>query len=97
MNQLILQNCLNLALDGKMSFPETVRQMKETGVERYYADLVTLQKIHYSPSGEVMTEPMPRSTNRPPSHSNSHPKTFSRQSRTVSRVGFNTANSYAAS
>jgi uncharacterized protein YbcV (DUF1398 family) len=39
-----------------MSFPETVKRMKETGVERYYADLVALQKTHYSASGEVVTE-----------------------------------------
>jgi hypothetical protein len=43
MEQKVLHDCLHLALEGKMSFPETVKRMLETGVERYRADLVLLE------------------------------------------------------
>ena len=45
-----------LALQGKMPFPETVKRMAETGVERYRADLVLLEKSHFAASGEVLVE-----------------------------------------
>jgi uncharacterized protein YbcV (DUF1398 family) len=56
MEQKVLHDCLRLALDGKMSFPETVRRMLETGVERYRADLVLLEKSHFAADGEVHVE-----------------------------------------
>ena len=50
-----------LAMDGKLSFPETVKRMAETGVERYRADLVSLLKSHYAPDGETHCERIPLS------------------------------------
>jgi uncharacterized protein YbcV (DUF1398 family) len=59
MNRQVLHDCLKLAFEGKMTFPETVMRMKETGVERYHADLVTLEKTHYSSDGQVIVEKIP--------------------------------------
>jgi uncharacterized protein YbcV (DUF1398 family) len=56
MEQKVLHDCLRLALDGKMPFPETVKRMAETGVERYRADLVMLEKSHFAANGEVLEE-----------------------------------------
>src|SRR6185312_4020202 len=56
MEQKVLYDCLHLALEGKMSFPETVKRMLETGVERYRADLVLLEKSHYAADGEIQVE-----------------------------------------
>jgi uncharacterized protein YbcV (DUF1398 family) len=56
MEQKVLHDCLHQALAGKMSFPETVKRMIETGVERYRADLVLLEKSHFAADGEVQVE-----------------------------------------
>jgi uncharacterized protein YbcV (DUF1398 family) len=56
MEQKILHDCLRLALEGKMPFPETVKRMLETGVERYRADLILLEKSHFAADGEVHVE-----------------------------------------
>ncbi len=56
MNTAILHDCLTQAMRGALSFPETVKRMHETGVERYHADLVTLEKLHYSSGGEIHSE-----------------------------------------
>jgi uncharacterized protein YbcV (DUF1398 family) len=59
MDQNLLHDCLHSALNGNMSFPETVVKMAATGVERYYADLVALEKLHYSTDGEMHRENIP--------------------------------------
>lgn len=56
MDKQLLHDCLQLALEGKQTFPETVKQMMATGVERYRADLVQWEKCHYSPEGESHVE-----------------------------------------
>lgn len=61
MDKNILHDCLHLALAGKMRFPETIGKMIETGVERYRADLVLLEKIHYAAAGETHSEAIPLS------------------------------------
>ena len=58
MEKAILIDCLRLAMNGKMSFPETVKRMTETGVERYRADLILLKKDHYAADGETHCEPI---------------------------------------
>ncbi len=55
----VLQECTDLAFAGRITFPETVKRMAETGVERYCADLVTFQKIIYSADGRNHTLAMP--------------------------------------
>ena len=47
MDTQMLHDCLELAFQGKLSFPETIRRMAADGVERYHADLVRLEKTHY--------------------------------------------------
>ncbi len=58
MNAQILQECNSLALEGKMGFPETIQRMSATSVERYRADLVSMEKTHYSAEGETHVEPI---------------------------------------
>jgi uncharacterized protein YbcV (DUF1398 family) len=50
----ILKDCDRLALEGKMNFPESIQRMAATGVERYRADLVRMEKMHYSADGEAL-------------------------------------------
>jgi len=56
MDSNVLHDCLVGALQGRTSFPETVRRMHAVGVERYRADLVRLEKSHYSAAGETHLE-----------------------------------------
>lgn len=55
----VLHDCLASALQGKMGFPETIQRMAATGVERYRADLVRMEKMHYSADGETHLEAIP--------------------------------------
>lgn len=50
----VLEDCDRLALEGKLSFPESIQRMASTGVERYRADLVCMEKMHYSAAGETL-------------------------------------------
>lgn len=59
MDSNVLHDCLIGALQGRTSFPETVRRMHAVGVERYRADLVRLEKLHYSADGETHLEIIP--------------------------------------
>lgn len=59
MNNAVLHECLAEAFAGRMTFPETVGRMMETGVERYDADLTRLEKTHYGADGTTHLEPMP--------------------------------------
>jgi len=42
----------------KISFPEAVTQLTQIGIERYYTDLVQMQKIYYSREGETYIHTM---------------------------------------
>lgn len=59
MNRQILEDCDRLAFEGKMTFPESLQQMAAIGVERYRADLVRLEKMHYGADGESIGVSMP--------------------------------------
>lgn len=59
MNEAVLHECLAQAFAGRMTFPETVGKMMETGVERYDADLIRLQKMHYGGHGRTHAEAIP--------------------------------------
>ena len=73
MNPQILHECTALAFQNKITFPETVKRLAETGVERYCADLVKLEKFYHSLEGSSHVEPLPL-TNAPKIH-----KAFSSQ------------------
>ena len=53
MNAQVLEDCDRLAMEGKLSFPESVARMDSVGVERYRADLVRKEKMHYGADGET--------------------------------------------
>ncbi len=55
----VLRECEELSFGGKTIFPEIVRRLAATGVERYCADLVKLEKFYYSAEGEFEVVPMP--------------------------------------
>ncbi|HEY8505536.1 MAG TPA: DUF1398 domain-containing protein [Gemmataceae bacterium] len=59
MDVRVLYECNRLAFENGITFPETVRRLAATGVERYTADLVQLQKTYYSAAGEVRTDLLP--------------------------------------
>ncbi len=59
MDAKVLKECETLAFQNKLSFPEVVKRLIETGVERYCADLVRLEKFYYSADGQTLTETMP--------------------------------------
>ena len=61
MNPQILDECTELAFRGKITFPESVKRMAETGVERYCADLVKLEKFYYSADGQSHVGSLPLS------------------------------------
>ncbi len=55
MDKAILKECSQLSLDGNITFPEVVSRLRATGVERYYADLVRMEKVYYSADGDTFT------------------------------------------
>ena len=59
MDASVLQECTEKNFDGTMDFPETLKRLLAIGVERYYADLVQLQKVYYGSDGDAKTEPLP--------------------------------------
>lgn len=61
MDIAVIEECTRLALEDKMTFPETVQRLNAIGVERYHADLGRLQKTYYSSSDEVVDLPLPLS------------------------------------
>jgi uncharacterized protein YbcV (DUF1398 family) len=50
---------INECAKKQLSFPESIKRLKEIGIERYYTDLVRMEKIYYSHNGESHVERMP--------------------------------------
>ena len=48
----VINECIELSLAGKITFPEVVMKLAASGVERYIVDLVGLQKLSYGQEGE---------------------------------------------
>ncbi len=59
MDAKILKECETLAFENKVPFPEVVKRLAGTGVERYCADLVRLEKYYYSADGQNLIEAIP--------------------------------------
>ncbi|MFO0951219.1 MAG: hypothetical protein U0835_08715 [Isosphaeraceae bacterium] len=59
MDTNVLRECLALAMSNRMTFPETVARMHDTGVERYDADLSRMEKRYYAGDGSTHTDPIP--------------------------------------
>ncbi len=48
----IMRECTEASDQERITFPEVVMKLMQTGVERYHADLLRAEKIYYLPSGE---------------------------------------------
>jgi uncharacterized protein YbcV (DUF1398 family) len=59
LNTQVLDECEFLSFQGKIAFPEVVARLAASGVERYCADLVKLEKFYYSPEGQSHIVAMP--------------------------------------
>lgn len=51
MDIAVLSETKRRAFEGTMTFPETVKRLAETGVERYDTDLVRMETTYYSAAG----------------------------------------------
>lgn len=56
MQTRIIHDCTRGALEGRTSFLDTVKALRAIGVERYYADLVRMEKVFYARNGETTIE-----------------------------------------
>ena len=56
MNTDIIHKYDQGALAGRVSFSDTLRNLQSIGVERYYTDLVRMEKTYYSRNGETHIE-----------------------------------------
>ena len=59
MDGKVIHESTVLSLEGKIAFPAVVQRLTAVGTERYYADLVRLEKVFYSKSGETHIERLP--------------------------------------
>ena len=59
MNTKVIHECTTGALEGKTTFPQTVKKLVEIEVERYYADLIRMEKVFYAKNGETCIERLP--------------------------------------
>ncbi len=59
MDSKVLEECERLSFENKLPFPGVIKRLMETGVERYCADLVRLEKFYYAGNGENLTEKIP--------------------------------------
>ncbi|TAL80245.1 MAG: DUF1398 domain-containing protein [Beijerinckiaceae bacterium] len=49
--QTVMEDCVRGSDEGRLTFPEVVKRLKEAGVERYTADLCRAEKTFYMPDG----------------------------------------------
>lgn len=59
MDKSIITECKMLSLEGKITFPEVIKRLSATGVERYTCDLVGLKTYYYSIDNLTFTLDMP--------------------------------------
>jgi uncharacterized protein YbcV (DUF1398 family) len=58
-NQIaVIEDCGARSLAGTITFPEVVRRLNETGVERYHADFSRAEKTYYLPGGQTHVCPL---------------------------------------
>lgn len=55
---MINVNIIKEITNKKLPFPDTIRQLSELGIERYYTDLVKMDKTYYSNNTESCVETM---------------------------------------
>jgi uncharacterized protein YbcV (DUF1398 family) len=59
MDPRVLEECNQLAFEGRITFPETVRRLLAAGADWYTADLVALDKRHHGLDGSTRSERLP--------------------------------------
>jgi uncharacterized protein YbcV (DUF1398 family) len=59
LNASVILECTRLAFLDQMTFPQSLAELNKIGVERYVADLVRMEKTHYSACGDSLTDPQP--------------------------------------
>lgn len=50
-NEKVIKECIDMAFRDNKAFPEIVNRLQAIGVERYYVDLVRMEKIYYFKDG----------------------------------------------
>lgn len=55
---MINVDVIHECVEKKLPFPEAVKRLLAAGIERYYADLIKMEKIFYTRTGEYYVEPM---------------------------------------
>jgi uncharacterized protein YbcV (DUF1398 family) len=58
----VIQECAHEALAGKLTFPETVGQLAQIGIERYHADYSRQEITYYFPDGDSVVIATPHSS-----------------------------------
>jgi uncharacterized protein YbcV (DUF1398 family) len=58
----ILEECVRGALTGKLTFPEIVGRLIETGTERYHADYSRQEITYYLPDGDSLVVAAPHAS-----------------------------------
>jgi uncharacterized protein YbcV (DUF1398 family) len=53
---MIKVDVINECTNKKLPFPDVIRHLSEIDIERYYTDLVRMEKTYYSHSGESYVE-----------------------------------------
>lgn len=48
----VMQDCTRGSDEGRLTFPQVVRNLMDAGVEQYHADLRRAEKTYYMPNGE---------------------------------------------
>jgi uncharacterized protein YbcV (DUF1398 family) len=52
-----MDECTRASDGERITFPEVVKKLMQSGVERYHADLIRAEKIYYLPGGESHRTP----------------------------------------
>jgi len=55
----IIAESTKLSFEKANSFPEVLQKLKDAGIERYYADLVKLEKTYYGKGTQSYQDKMP--------------------------------------
>ena len=64
--QAVMDECTRASDGERITFPEVVKKLMQSGVERYHADLIRAEKIYYLPSGESHRTPCAAVTGEAP-------------------------------
>ena len=59
MDTSVIHACTAGALQGTISFPETLRRLSAIGIERYHADLIRMEKVFYGNDDRSLIERLP--------------------------------------